>query len=149
MTEKYLTTPLTPELCCSDIKKSLLFYTQVLGFTIQYQRQEDGFAMLERQGSRIMLDEIHKNAMKKADRTWLAGPLEIPFGRGVNLQIKTDKVDKLYTHVQKAGAHIFLPIEETWYRANDVELGNRQFIICDPDGYMLRFFQALGERKAV
>jgi hypothetical protein len=38
-------------------------------------------------------------------------------------------------------------IEEKWYRANDVELGNRQFIILDPDGYMLRFFQDLGERN--
>lgn len=51
-------TPLTPELCCSNIKISLTFYIEILGFTIQYQRIEDKFAKLERQGARIMLEEI-------------------------------------------------------------------------------------------
>jgi uncharacterized glyoxalase superfamily protein PhnB len=147
MTEKRLITPLTPELCCSNIKNSLLFYTEVLGFSIQYQREEDGFAMLERQGSRIMLDEIRKNPAKEHDRTWVSGPLEIPFGRGINLQIETNMVDALYDHVKKSQANVFLPIEEKWYRANNIEIGNRQFIVLDPDGYMLRFFQDLGERK--
>lgn len=145
--QKYLITPLTPELYCSDIKISLLFYTKILGFSIQYQREEDGFAMLERQGARIMLDEICKNSMNETDRVWLAGPLEVPFGRGINLEIKTSKVDELYDHAQKAGAKIFLPIEDKWYRANDVEIGNRQFIVLDPDGYMLRFVQDLGDKQ--
>ncbi|HSW93417.1 MAG TPA: VOC family protein, partial [Gammaproteobacteria bacterium] len=49
--------------------------------------------------------------------------------------------------VKKYGAVIFLPIEEKWYRANNVELGNRQFIVQDPDGYMLRFAEDPGERE--
>lgn len=147
MTEKRLITPLTPELYCSNIKISLLFYIQTLGFSIQYQREEDGFAMLERQGSRIMLDEIPKGPMRVTDRTWISAPLEIPFGRGINLQMQTNEIDELYDRVQKAGANIFLPIEEKWYRAKDVEIGNRQFIVLDPDGYMLRFFQDLGESE--
>lgn len=144
MSEKRLTTSLTPELCCSNLKTSLHFYTHILGFSIQYQREEDRFAMLERQGSRIMLDEIRNNSVSGTNRTWISGPLEIPFGRGINLEIKTDKVDELYDRVQKAGAIIFLPIEEKWYRASDVKLGKRQFIVLDPDGYMLRFGQDLG-----
>lgn len=103
--------------------------------------------MLERQGSRIMLDEIQNNSVGKTERTWFMGPLERPFGRGINLQIKTTQVDELYDHVQKSGGNIFLPIEEKWYRANDILLGNRQFIVLDPDGYMLRFFQDLGEKN--
>ena len=147
MNKNYLTTQLTPELCCSNIEISLLFYTQILGFNIQYQREEEGFAMLERQGSRIMLDEIRNNSESQTGRAWITGPLENPFGRGINLEIKTDKVDDLYHCVKKAGANIFLPLEEKWYRANDRELGNRQFIVLDPDGYMLRFAEKLGERK--
>lgn len=50
-----MTTPQTQELCCSNIKSSLLFYTEILGFNIQYQREEEKFAMLERQGARIAL----------------------------------------------------------------------------------------------
>ena len=144
MTEKHLTTSLTPELCCSNIKASLSFYTATLGFRIQYQREKEGFAMLEYQGSRIMLDEIGKNLTK---RSWISAPLEKPFGRGINLEIKTTKIDELYNHCMQAGASIFLPIEEKWYRADDIEIGNRQFIVLDPDGYMLRFSQVIGERE--
>lgn len=147
MTDKRLTTPLTPELYCSNIKTSIHFYTEILGFVIQYQREEDGFTMLERQGSRIMLEELCKDPINGSHRTWLLGSLEAPFGRGINLQISTEKVDELYERVQKSKANIFLPIEEKWYRANDVELGKRQFIVLDPDGYMLRFAQDLGERN--
>ena len=136
---------LTPELYCTDIEKSLVFYTEILGFSIQYQRVEDGFAMLERQGSRIMLDQMRESGTP-IGRTWIAAPLERPFGRGINLQIVTDKVDDLYATAKNAGATIFLAMEEKWYRKDDLEVGNRQFIVLDPDGYMLRFFQDLGER---
>lgn len=147
MPPKQLTTPLTPELCCSNIKASLPFYIDVLGFTIQYQREEDGFAMLERQGARIMLDEIPKDFSNEIKRTWISGKLEAPFGRGINLEIKTDRIDDLFGRVQQSNTHIFLHIEEKWYRADDVELGIRQFIVMDPDGYMLRFSQDIGKRK--
>jgi uncharacterized glyoxalase superfamily protein PhnB len=147
MPRERLVTTLTPELYCSDVQNSIKFYTETLGFSIQYQRPEEGFAMLERQGSRIMLDQVRTTSATATLRTWLAGSLEKPFGRGINLQMVTDDVDALYQHVQKSGAHIFLPMEEKWYGADDKELGNRQFIVLDPDGYMLRFFQDLGERN--
>jgi catechol 2,3-dioxygenase-like lactoylglutathione lyase family enzyme len=139
-------TPLTPELGCTDIKISLDFYTQILGFEIDYQRPEDGFAMLLRQGARLMLDKLRSEEHTGTDRTWITAPLEKPFGRGMNLQIETDKIDELYARVQKSGAHIFLPMEEKWYRRNETLLGNRQFIVQDPDGYLLRFFQDLGTK---
>lgn len=47
-----ITTALTPELACTNLKISLAFYVGVLEFNVQYQRPEDGFAMLERQGLR-------------------------------------------------------------------------------------------------
>src|SRR5580693_7376450 len=104
MTRKYLITSLTPELGCFDIKKSLLFYIKILGFRIQYQREADGFAMIEREGSRIMLDEIQMNCINNTKRAWVTGPVEVPLGRGINLQIMTNKVDELYDQVQKSGA---------------------------------------------
>ena len=145
MTKKRIDTLLTPELCCSNIKISVAFYTDILGFNIQYERADEGFAMLDREGSRIMLDEIGKPAMS-ASRSWLSAALDFPFGRGVNFQIKTADVDRLYENVQKNSANIFLPIENKWYRAGNIEIGQRQFIVLDPDGYMLRFIEVLGER---
>ncbi|MFA5247570.1 MAG: VOC family protein, partial [Candidatus Micrarchaeia archaeon] len=146
MSSPLLTTPLTPELSCTNIQKSIVFYTELLGFKIQFQRPEDGFAMLERQGSRIMLDEIRHVSVTGKDRNWISATLESPFGRGINLQMVTDNVDELYAKVQKANARIFLPMEEKWYRAGNFYVGNRQFIVQDPDGYLLRFFQDLGDR---
>jgi len=148
MTNKHLITPLIPELCCSNIKISLAFYTDVLGFEIQYQREEEGFAMLQRQGSHIMLDEISQKR-KGMKRVWLSGLLEKPFGRGINFQIKTSNVDALYSNIQQSGANVFLPLEEKWYRVNDIDVGNRQFIVLDPDGYMLRFVEDLGSRESL
>lgn len=147
MARDFMTTALTPELACGDFQRSLTFYTEVLGFTIQYQREEDGFAMLERQGSRLMLDEIRHLSHTETDRTWFAAELEYPLGRGMNLQMVTTDIDTLYANLQQTGAPIFLALEEKWYRCNDVFLGNRQFIVQDPDGYLLRFFQDLGTRS--
>jgi hypothetical protein len=76
------TTTLIPELCCTNIKSSLNFYINVLGFTIIYQREEDNFAMLDRFDARIMLDQINKNDASLNNRTWLTGTTEPPFGNG-------------------------------------------------------------------
>ncbi|KTD47767.1 bleomycin resistance protein [Legionella quateirensis] len=146
MTGTFLTTSMTPELCCSNFKSSLSFYVELLGFKIQYQREHEGFAMLERQGSRIMLDEIRANTVMGNKRVWITAPMERPFGRGINLEIKTTQVEQLYQVCEESEATIFLPIEDKWYRAGNVEIGNRQFIVLDPDGYMLRFVGELGVR---
>lgn len=144
MTKEFYDTPMTPELMCTDYKRSLAFYVDVLGFNIQYARPEEGFAMLERQGSRIMLDQI----IQGDKRSWFSGPLEYPFGRGLNLQIDTSDATGLYERVKQSGHKIFLELEDKWYRADDILLGNRQFIVLDPDGFMLRFAEDLGEKPA-
>ena len=37
-------------------------------------------------------------------------------------------------------------IEENWYRQDDKLLGNKEFLVQDPDGYLIRFSQDLGEK---
>lgn len=137
--------PLIPELYCSNIEISLAFYTQVLGFDIVYQRKEEGFAMLDRQGARMMLDEI--DIASKKQRVWLSAPLERPFGRGINFQIQTSQIIALYETICLNKVKVFLPMEEKWYRTGNIEICHRQFIITDPDGYMLRFIELIDEQK--
>lgn len=134
--------PLIPELLCSNVDVSVAFYTQVLGFKILYQRKETRFAMLEREGAQIMLDELDP----ESPRSWIAGPLEAPFGRGMNLEIGANDVKELYDRVTVSDAKVFLPLEDKWYRADDIDLGVRQFIVLDPDGYLLRFSERIGSR---
>ncbi len=128
---------IVPELYCSDFPRSLHFYTKVLGFSVRYARQEDRFAYLDLKGAALTIEHA---------RTLVAGDLDYPFGRGINLQISVDNVDALYARAQAAGSRIFLPLEERWYRCREEEVGNRQFVVMDPDGYLLRFAQDLGIR---
>jgi hypothetical protein len=79
-------------------------------------------------------------------RRWNVGVLERPFGRGMHLQIEVQDVDRLCQGFKDAAWPIFFEMEERWYRMGDVETGNRQFLVQDPDGYLLRFFQDLGRR---
>ena len=138
MAENFVSNLLIPELLCADFNKSLNFYTEILGFEVRYDREE-GFAMLEREGVQIMLDQNRSD-------NWVSGPLEYPYGRGINLQIKTTSIIDLYESVKKANARIYLPLKEEWYQATEVMLGCLQFIVLDIDGYMLRFSQDIGTK---
>lgn len=136
--------PLVPELYCSDLNKSLDFYCRVLGFSITYERPEAKFAYLERQGTALMIEELNDT-----DRKWRSGTLEKPFGRGVNFQITTDHIDDLYETIRKAGLPFFMEIEEKWYRRSTDTVCNKQFVVADPDGYLLRFSETIGTRPSV
>ncbi len=128
-----------PELYCTDLSRSLAFYLDLLGFTLSFARSEDRFAYLAREGAELMLEQ-------PTGRTFLTAALEPPYGRGVNFQIQVDDVDHLYAAVKAAAWPVFLELEERWYRQHEQEFGNRQFVIPDPDGYLLRFFEDLGAR---
>lgn len=134
---------LVPELYVSDIDRSRRFYTGVLGFAVLYDRPEERFAYLVRESAALMLEQPGDPA-----RTWLAGPLEPPYGRGINLQIEVAEIGPLHAAVLAAEAPLLLPLEERWYRRDSVLLGQRQFVVQDPDGYLLRFCQDLGTRPA-
>ena len=73
-------------------------------------------------------------------------PFEQPYGRGINFQIQVENADALHAAVIAAGLPIFLPMEECWYRRDNTEIGTRQFILQDPDGYLLRLHHDLGIR---
>lgn len=131
---------LVPELMVTDIQKSLHFYVEILGFKIDYQRAEEGFAFLSFGGGQLMLDEIH------ATSRWKTGEFEYPLGRGINFEIEVPDAEKLIDRLKQHNIELYMNLEEKWYRKNNREVGNRQFLVQDPDGYLLRFAQDLGER---
>jgi catechol 2,3-dioxygenase-like lactoylglutathione lyase family enzyme len=139
-----MTARLIPELEVEDLDRSLAFYTGVIGWMVVYARPEERFAFLELEGANLMLEEA-----AGPGRRFHGAPLEHPFGRGVNFQIQVTSSDDLYARVLAAQSQVVLPMEERWYRRNDHETGNRQFVVADPDGYRLRFFTDLGRRPVV
>ncbi|MES1042386.1 bleomycin resistance protein [Peribacillus simplex] len=130
---------LVPELSVSDINKSLNFYLNILSFKIEYQRPEDKFAMLSLNDCQIMIEEINGY--------WQTGELSYPFGRGINFQITVSDINELYKSLRKHQYPIKMEIQENWYRADTKLRGQKEFLIMDPDGYLLRFVQSLGERE--
>ncbi|MDB4984108.1 MAG: hypothetical protein JWM20_287 [Patescibacteria group bacterium] len=133
---------ITPELKVFDFHESLNFYTNIAGFKILYSRPEEDFAMLEISGARLMIEGLSDKS-----RTWKVASLEKPLGRGMHFQIQVEDVDALYKKFKDNSYAIFHEMEDKWYRKNDQEVGNRQFLVQDPDGYLLRFFGDLGTRK--
>jgi len=129
---------LIPELSVSNLEKSIDFYTRILGFKIEYQREESKFAFLSFQGSQIMIEEVNEN--------WNTGKLEYPFGRGVNLSIEVDDIDLILELLKKNNYPIKIMPKENWYRKNNVLLGSREFLVMDPDGYLMRFTQDIGTK---
>jgi catechol 2,3-dioxygenase-like lactoylglutathione lyase family enzyme len=134
---------LVPELAVSDWRTSRAFYCDLIGFEVVYNRPEEGFSFLTLGDAQLMIDQIGLG------RTFelAEAPLDRPFGRGLNLQIRVPQVRSILDRLETAGVSLYLPLEEKWYRRDDHEVGNRQFVVPDPDGYLLRLFEDLGMRS--
>ena len=146
---------LVPELDVTALAPSLRFYAEVLEFRILFERSAERFAYLERDGVELMIQEA-----AGPGRRFRTAPLEPPCGRGVNFQLRVEDVDAVHARAVEAGADIIVSVEERWYRVDVVEsggrwqvkgptdVGNRQFVLADPDGYLWRPFRDLGLRPA-
>ena len=128
-----------PELSVTNLNNSLNFY-KCIGFKVEYERPENKFVFLSLGEIQFMLQEISDN-----DK-WDVAPLSYPFGNGINFQLEVDDVNKIYDSLKENNYKIAFEIEENWYRQGDKLLGNKEFLIQDPDGYLLRFSEDLGEK---
>lgn len=129
---------LIPELSVSDIEPSLEFYRDILGFKVEYSRPEDKFYFLSINEAQVMIEEINNH--------WSVGELEQPFGRGINFQIEVEDLDPILERLESSETELFREPKESWYRGDGVEFGQREFLVQDPDGYLLRFIEDIGER---
>lgn len=121
---------LIPELSVSDINKSKDFYINI-GFKIMYERIEDKFCFLELDGNQIMIQEEND--------TWSVGDMQYPFGRGINISMSVSNVEKMYQEIVKKKIKVFKELEVHNYRVDDIVYNDLEFLIQDPDGYLLRF----------
>lgn len=129
-----------PELSVTNLKNSLKFY-ETIGFKIEYDRPENNFAFISLGEIQFMLQEITEN-----DK-WSLSPLTYPFGNGINFQLEVTNIDEIYNCLKNNNYKIAFDIETNWYRQENKLLGNKEFLVQDPDGYLLRFSQDLGEKN--
>ena len=130
MNNKIRYNSLIPEFSVSNILVSKKFYID-LGFEIVYVRVEDTFCFLSLFGNQIMIEEVNNN--------WNVGELEYPFGRGINISMAVNDIDKFYNNVKNMGIKLYKDIAVSKYRVDDGYVCDKQFLIQDPDGYLLRF----------
>ncbi|MDN3716982.1 bleomycin resistance protein [Vibrio breoganii] len=131
--------PMVPELSVRNFEASLSFYVDVLGFSVRIKRENPDFVYLEQEQVQIMLEQI-------TDSGWITGELVTPLGRGVNFQIELSDLEPLVERLKKANVRFFRDLKETWYDIGEKLSGEREFLIQDLDGYLLRFTQHLGEK---
>jgi len=132
--------PLLPEFSVTDFKKSIHFYVDILGFTLEYKRENPLFAFLSYQKSQLMIQELAPGEKEEEK-------LEYPFGRGINFQIEIDNVNKIIEALSKNNYPLKRGIKDSWYRENKTLHGDREILVLDPDGYLLRFSQSIGTKS--
>jgi catechol 2,3-dioxygenase-like lactoylglutathione lyase family enzyme len=114
---------MSPQLLVTDLERSLAFYTEKLGFQLEF-RFEDFYAGILKEGFSIHLkcgrpsQEERRNKKENND-------LDIVFS--------IEHVERLYEDLQKKSIEIIQPLCERPY--------GREFYIADPDGYILAFLE--------
>ena len=119
-----------PEFMVSNIEQSRSFYCDLLGFTIEYERQEENFLFLSLEDCQLMLEEGTKEELAE---------LAYPFGRGVNISFGIKDVPTLYQKAIEANYPIHRPLTKREFRIDEQYIYPHEFAVLDPDGYFLRF----------
>lgn len=133
---------LVPELTVSDLATSQHFWCELIGFTVAYARLNEGFAYLTLGKAHLMLDQVDMG------RTWATADLQPPLGRGVNLQVGVPSLDEVLRRLRAADWPLFSAAEERRYSRGTDDVGVRQCLVQDQDGYLVRPQQSLGTRLA-
>ena len=114
---------LTPMLWVPDIKQTVAFYTEVLGFTCDNSSDEWQWASISRNAVVFMLAAPNEHM-----------PYDGPKFTG-SFYVRVDEVNALWNEL-KDKVEIVYPI-------NNFEYGMREFAIKDNNGFMLQFGQEI------
>ena len=120
---------LIPELVVSNINNSKYFYVNMLGFKVEYEREEDKFIFISLGNIQLMLEEGSKEELSQ---------MKYPFGKGINFTFGVDNIDELYLKFKIKKNLLKRDIEVREFRVNDKIIYTKEFSIIDPDGYFIR-----------
>lgn len=126
---------LIPELSVKNIKNTKDFYVRILGFKLEYERVEEKFIFLSYGEAQIMFEQINGH--------WETDKLDYPFGRGINFQFASEDIELLCNQLVSNRHKLFRKPYEVRYQENETLHHMKEFLVQDPDGYLLRFSQEI------
>lgn len=110
-----------PMLWTTELKETIAFYVNVLGFTCDEYNEDWGWASLHRDHSELMLAQPNEHT-----------PFEKPMFTG-SFYINVDHVDELWEQLKDKS--------NVCYEIETFAWGMREFAIYDNNGYLLQFGQ--------
>lgn len=116
---------LTPILWTNQLEETIVFYTEILGFTCGEKNEDWGWASLHIGNVELMLAKPNQHT-----------PFDKPIFTG-SFYFRVENVDELYEQL-KDKVKLVYPIE-------NFEWQMREFAIYDNNGYMLQFGEDISE----
>ena len=131
--------PLLAEIMVQDYPVSLAWWTTLMGFAPVFTRPAQKLAMLQHaDGAQVMIYQ--------RDGDWETGAMEPPFGRGAVLQVQVADVTAAHATFAAANYAFYVDLREKWRDWGDCLGGQREFLVQDPDGYLVMVIEQLGTR---
>jgi len=116
------------ELFTSDMEKSVNFYTEVLGFTMEGEKINRSYQPVKKGNVVIGIGPISKLSK---DHYFNPNLKNMRKGYGVEIVLEVKNIQKVYEQVKSNGYPIHGPLTmQNW--------GLEDFRLIDPDGYYLR-----------
>jgi catechol 2,3-dioxygenase-like lactoylglutathione lyase family enzyme len=127
------------EMMVADYSAAFAFWTDVLGLAPSFIRPEQKLAhLVHKDGAQVMIYE--------RDGDWEVAPMEPPFGRGVVVQVFVMDAAAVAARVAAQSWPFYIPLREKWRDWGDRMGGQREFLVQDPDGYLVMVAERIGER---
>ena len=111
-----------------DMRRSVAFYTDILGFEIDQKWEPDGhlyWAMLRLGGAKIMLNSRYEDHARPLE----PDPRRVLGHEDIELYFDCADVDRAYEYLSQKKCGVSLP-ETTRY-------GSKQIWLTDPDGFKI------------
>lgn len=120
-----------------NVSDSVAFYSQKLGFTIDWVGEGPLFALVSRGNFTLMLRQLRLGGLSRPNRIpFIQSGWHSDGKEAWDSYVWVENADDLYHEFKKNGVSIIKEIQNTEY-------GNRDFEIEDLDGYILCFGHAL------
>ena len=130
---------LVPELVVANYERSRAFYVDAFGFSVRFERPENKFGYFDLGAAQIMLLQDRNRPIDQMHR---AGPK----GKGLHFQVEVPSISGILERLNKACVPLASEVVESWYRQDALLHGQKEFFVADPDGYLYRFCEYIGER---